>query len=434
MEKKKKNPWAWIPTLYFAEGLPYVAVMTIAVVMFKDMGMTNDKIALYTSWLYLPWVIKPIWSPIIDLIRTKRMWVVLMQALIAVAFAGIAFSIPTHFYVQASLAFFWLMAFSSATHDIAADGFYMLGLSEGDQSLFVGIRNTFYRLATIFGEGLLVMFVGFLTRGKIIPGWEGNVVVSWSACFFLMAAIFLFLTLYHAFVLPRPASDVSRDNITFRGLMRDFFKTFADFFRKNDILLALFFILTYRLGESQLVKITVPFLKDTLEVGGLSLPNEQIGMVKGTVGVIALLLGGIVGGICISRGGLKRWILPMALAINLPDLLYVLLAWLQPQNIWAVMGCVAAEQFGYGFGFTAFTLYLVYVARGAFKTAHYSIGTGLMALGMMLPGMVAGKIQMAMGYPRFFLFVCLCTIPGIVASLLVRRKLPAEFGKKTKDQ
>jgi PAT family beta-lactamase induction signal transducer AmpG len=427
---KKRNAWSWIPTLYFAQGLPYVAVMTIAVIMYKRLGLSNTDIALYTSWLYLPWVIKPLWSPFVDLIKTKRLWVVLMQSFIAVGFAGVAFFIPTTFYVQVTLAFFWLMAFSSATHDIAADGFYMLALSQGEQSFFVGIRNTFYRFATIFGQGILVMFAGLMEEGKIFPSVGGNIPLAWSLSFYLLAALFLILTLYHKFVLPRPVSDVSRESITPVGLLKDFFLTFGSFFKKKDLGLVFFFILTYRLGESQLVKIASPFLLDTPQAGGLELPTATVGMVYGTIGVIALLLGGIIGGIAVSRGGLKKWILPMALAINLPDLLYVFMAATMPQNVWVVIVSVAFEQLGYGFGFTAFMLYLIYVANGEHKTSHYAIGTGFMALGMMLPGMAAGAIQEALGYEKFFWFVCLCTLPGIFASILVSRKLPADYGKK----
>lgn len=431
VSSKRKNPWAWVPTLYFAEGLPYVAVMTLAVIMYKKLGLSNTDIALYTSWLYLPWVIKPLWSPFVDLIKTKRLWVTLMQSLVAIGFAGVAFFIPTQFWVKMTLAFFWVMAFSSATHDIAADGFYMLGLSEGEQSLFVGIRNTFYRFATIFGQGIMVMIAGFLESGKLLPGLvQGNISTAWSLCFYLLAVIFIILTVYHILVLPRPASDVSRDNITPLGLLKDFLGTFVSFFKKDKIGLALFFILTYRLGESQLVKIASPFLLDTPEAGGLSLATERVGLAYGTIGVIGLLLGGIIGGICISNGGLKRWIIPMALAINLPDLLYVLLAYTQTDNIYLIISCIAIEQLGYGFGFTAYTLYLVYIAQGLFKTAHFSIGTGLMALGMMVPGMFAGKLQEAVGYPSFFIIVCLFTIPGIIASILVNRSLPESFGKK----
>lgn len=426
----KRNAWAWIPTLYFAQGLPYVAVMTIAVIMYKRLGLSNTDIALYTSWLYLPWVIKPLWSPFVDLIKTKRLWVVLMQSFIAVGFAGVAFFIPTTFYVQVTLAFFWLMAFSSATHDIAADGFYMLALSQGEQSFFVGIRNTFYRFATIFGQGILVMFAGLMEEGKIFPSVGGNIPLAWSLSFYLLAALFMILTLYHKFVLPRPLSDVSRENVTPLGLLKDFFLTFGSFFKKKDLGLVFFFILTYRLGESQLVKIASPFLLDTPQTGGLELPTATVGMVYGTIGVIALLLGGIIGGIAVSRGGLKKWILPMALAINLPDLLYVFMAATLPQNVWVVIVSVAFEQLGYGFGFTAYMLYLIYVANGDHKTSHYAIGTGFMALGMMLPGMAAGAIQEALGYEKFFWFVCLCTLPGIFASFLVSRKLPADYGKK----
>lgn len=427
---KRKNAWAWIPTLYFAQGLPYVAVMTIAVIMYKRLGLSNTDIALYTSWLYLPWVIKPLWSPFVDLIKTKRLWIILMQSFVAVGFAGVAFFIPASFFVRATLAFFWLIAFSSATHDIAADGFYMLALKEGEQSFFVGIRNTFYRFATIFGQGILVMLAGWLEEGKILPSTAGNIPLAWSLSFYLLAAIFLALALYHKFILPRPASDKSRDNITPVGLLKDFFLTFGSFFKKKDLGLVFFFILTYRLGESQLVKIASPFLLDKGEAGGLALPTATVGMVYGTIGIISLLVGGIIGGIVVSRQGLKKWILPMALAINLPDLLYVYMASVLPQNIWLIIASVAMEQLGYGFGFTAFMLFLIYIANGEHKTSHYAIGTGFMALGMMLPGMAAGAIQEALGYQRFFWFVCLCTLPGIFASWMVSRKLPEDYGKK----
>lgn len=428
--KKHINPWAWIPTLYFAQGLPYVAVMTVAVIMYKNLGLSNTEIALYTSWLYLPWVIKPIWSPFVDLIKTKRLWIVLMQTFVAVGFAGVAFFIPTTFFVKFTLAFFWLLAFSSATHDIAADGYYMLALSSGEQSFFVGIRNTFYRFATIFGQGILVMFAGLMEEGKIFPSTAGNIPMAWSVTFFLMAGIFMALALYHQFILPRPASDVSRNNINAGHLMKDFVMTFVTFFRKKNVGLMFFFLLTYRLGESQLVKIAYPFLLDDRATGGLGLSTATVGMVSGTIGVIALLVGGILGGMVVSRDGLKKWIIPMAIAINAPDLLYVLLSALQVEQLWVVILSVAVEQLGYGFGFTAYMLYLIYVAEGEHKTAHYAIGTGFMAMGMMLPGMAAGWIQETIGYTSFFVWVCLMTLPGILASVLVSRRLDPSFGRK----
>lgn len=442
MEQKKRNPWAWIPSLYFAQGLPYVAVMTIAVIMYKNLGLSNTEIALYTSWLYLPWVIKPIWSPFVDIIKTKRWWVVTMQSLIAVGFAGIAFTIPTPFFVQATLACFWLLAFSSATHDIAADGFYMLGLDEGDQSVFVGIRNTFYRIATVFGQGVLVMFAGWLEVNgtEAFPGIcsfmekqgfeSGSIPIAWSITFFLIAAIFLGLALYHGFVLPKPAADVKRENVGIVELFKNFGMTFVTFFQKKNIGLILFFLLTYRLGESQLVKIASPFLLEARATGGLGVSTTMVGMIYGTIGVIALLIGGIVGGLLVSKDGFKKWILPMAIAINLPDLVYVYLAAYTPENVWLVIVSVAIEQLGYGFGFTAFMMYLIYVARGTHSTAHYAIGTGFMALGMMLPGMAAGAIQEWLGYTNFFIWVCVWTLPGIFAAWLVKNKLEPEFGKK----
>ena len=416
MKKGRTSPWAWVPSLYFAEGLPYVAVMTMAVILYKRLGMSNTDIALYTSWLYLPWTIKPLWSPLVDLLRTKRWWIVGMQSLIGAALAGIAFFIPTSFYVQATLACFWLMAFASATHDIAADGFYLLGLDERAQSLFVGIRNTFYRLATIFGQGVLVMMAGWMETA-----W-GDTALAWSLTFYLMAGLFLALTLYHGWILPRPSTDTrSTGKGGWRQVTRDYVDTFTGFFRKEHLGLILFFLLTYRLGEAQLAKIAVPFLLDDPAQGGLGLSTAAVGMAYGTIGVVALLLGGILGGWMASRRGPARLLLPMALAINLPDLLYVYLAVATPSHLGIVTACVAVEQLGYGFGFTAYTLFLIHiVAQGQRRTAYYAIGTAFMALGMMLPGMPAGWLQAQMGYTGFFLWTCLCTLPGIVAALRVK--------------
>lgn len=428
--KKRRNPWAWIPTLYFAEGLPYVAVMTIAVVMYKNLGLSNAEIAFYTSWLYLPWIIKPLWSPFVDLIKTKRTWIIAMQGLCGAAFAGIALTLPTSFFLQGTLALFWLLAFSSATHDIAADGFYMLGLSTGDQSLFVGLRNTFYRMATIFGQGVLVMLAGWLSEGYIFSSVEGNIPLSWSLVFYFMAAVFIAISLYHKVFLPYPDADVKRPDLSAEHLAKGLVDMIISFFQKKHIALSVFFILTYRLGESQLVKIASPFLLDPLEKGGLGISTATLGMVYGTVGVVALLVGGIIGGWLVSRYGLYRCLMPMVLAINLPDLLYVYLAAVQPDSVWLITACIAVEQLGYGIGFAGYMLYLIYIAQGEYKTAHYSIITGLMALGMMLPGMPAGKIQEFLQYTDFFIWTCVCTIPGILAAWLVRQYIDPSFGKK----
>ena len=419
---KKDSPWAWIPTLYFAQGLPYVAVMTISVIMYKRLDISNAELAFYTGWLNLPWVIKPLWSPFIDLIKTKRWWTTIMQLFIGAGLAGIAFTVPTEHFFQLTLAIFWLMAFSSATHDIAADGFYMLGLDSHQQALFVGIRSTFYRIATIAGQGLLIMLAGYLERTT------GNIPYAWSITFMVLAGLFLALWLYHQVVLPRPDSDRPAREVSANTLMKEFFATFASFFQKKQAVIAILFMLLYRLPEAQLAKMCIPFLVDPVSEGGLGLTTEQIGFVQGTVGIIGLTLGGILGGIVVSRGGLKRWLWPMVWAISLPDIVYVYLSYIQPESLLLVNLCVFIEQFGYGFGFTAYMLYLIYFADGEHKTAHYAICTAFMALGMMIPGMAAGWLQEVMGYQLFFIWIIVCTLATFGVTALL--KIDPEFGKK----
>lgn len=419
---KQKSPWAWVPTLYFAEGVPYVAVMTISVIIYKRLGLSNTDITLYTSWLYLPWVIKPLWSPFVDMLRTKRWWIITMQILIAAALAGIAFTIPGPFWLQGSLAFFWLMAFSSATHDIAADGFYMLGLNQHQQAYFVGIRSTFYRIATIFSSGLLVGLAGalqVLTR---------SIQYSWSLVFYLVAGLFIALWLYHNWALPRPAEDGEKTQKTARDIIREFWLTLVTFFHKPQMWVGICFMLFYRMPEGLLSKVSALFLVDSTKNGGLGLSDGEFGLVQGTVGVIGLTLGGILGGICASRDGLKRWLWPMVMAITIPDIVYVYLSCALPTDLIVINICIFLEQFGYGFGFSAYMLYLIYYSQGEHKTAHYAICTAFMALSMMIPGLFAGALQESVGYQGFFLIVILsCLITYLVSSLL---KIDPEFGKK----
>ena len=615
---KSKSPWAWVPSLYLAEGLPYVAVMTISVIMYKRLGVSNTDIALYTSWLYLPWVIKPFWSPFVDMLKTKRWWIVIMQLIIGAAFGGIALTIPVPFFFQATLAFFWLLAFSSATHDIAADGFYMLGLDTNQQAKFVGIRSTFYRIATVFGQGILIILAGFLesstgreplnitvdadpkyhqevlhldpythpgeqagelmfimdresvqintktihkdsakafldklkelnhqngfvikedeggTAGEKKQGWwtssvsqplgnwikntfgepspdtddkmtgnigyaaislskkpeagvqvvlntsmqrgdasisleegerfvfnesnwnkpayivfkldpklqeassayysglSGNIPMAWSITFFVLAGLFIAFSFYHRFSLPRPASDKSQGQTSASNIVKEFLTTFATFFKKPQVLAGIFFMLTFRFSEAQLLKLINPFLLDSRDLGGLGLTTGEVGLVYGTIGIIGLTLGGIIGGFMAARGGLKKWLWPMTLSMLLTILTFVYLGYFQPESLLVINICVFVEQFGYGFGFTAYMLYLIYYSQGEHKTAHYAICTGFMALGMMVPGMFAGWLQELLGYERFFVWVMICSIIPIIAVSLL--KIDSSFGKAQKEE
>lgn len=624
----KRNPWAWIPTLYFAQGLPYVAVMTISVIMYKRLGISNTDIALYTGWLYLPWVIKPFWSPFVDILKTKRWWTLTMQWIIAFALAGIAFTIPTSLFFQLTLAIFWLVGFTSATHDIAADGFYMLALTEHEQSLYVGIRSTFYRVATVAGQGLLVIVAGlietntgleplrltvnadpqvewsspdmtaiysteadlegelqFITPAnsltfatktpetvlvnqagseveipfrayaalmrdsvkhenerngfvaaeakvastntksdnstgaftewvkntfgeerepfaernnnftvvglrlnkKPAPGehiilnvthksgdqsikleqaalstrfdfseanWDktawlyyeadhklsspttarfegasGNIPMAWLVVFAVLSAFFFLVAAYHSWALPRPATDGQNESgTTASGIIREFFDTFKSFFKKEQVWIAVAFMLLYRLPEAQLVKLINPFLLDPIDKGGLGLTTGQVGIVYGTVGIIGLTIGGIIGGLVAAKGGLKKWLWPMAWSMSLTCLTFVYLSYATEPSLLTVNICVFIEQFGYGFGFTAYMLYLIYFSEGKHKTAHYAICTGFMALGMMIPGMAAGWLQETIGYRHFFIWTMICCAAtiGICAFL----KIDPSFGRK----
>ena len=417
-----RSPWLWIPTLYMAEGLPNVLVASVSVVLYKNLGVSNAAITFYTGWLYLPWVIKPLWSPVVDLLKTRRQWIWAMQLLLGAGLAGVALTIPAPHFFQLTLAFFWLLSFSSATHDIAADGFYMLATTEHEQSFFVGIRSMFYRVATIIAQGGLVILAGKIYRHS------GDYSSAWSMAFALVAGIYLCFGIYHWFILPRPAVDQPRSAASSQDFLAEFFKTFGTFFQKPKIIVLLLFLLLYRLGEAQLVKMVQPFLLDPRAAGGLGLTNEQLGLIYGTVGVVVFISGALLGGFVVARHGLKFWLWPMLLAIHLPDAVFIWLAYAQPDNLFAIGAGVAVEQFGYGFGFTAFMLYMIYIARGEHRTAHYAICTGFMALGMMLPGMWSGWLQEHLGYPHFFVWVILATIPSFIVALFL--PLEAEFGKR----
>lgn len=421
MTEQAHDPWAWVPSISFSQAVPYVAVMMLSTVMYKNLGISNTDLAFYTAWLYLPWVIKPLWSPIVELFGTKRRWIVLLQLLTGASLAAVALTLHLPQFFALSLALLWLIAFSSATHDIASDGYYMLGLpTQRQQAAFVGVRSAFYKLAMIAGQGGLVYLAGQLTLSS------GDPAHGWSMVFGLMSVLFLLLCAYHQIILPRPASD--RKVAAGGALWDGFVATFRSFFRKPGIKATLGFLLLYRLGEAQLLKMAAPFLLDPRAQGGLGLTTSEFGLVYGTIGVCALVLGGLAGGVVISRFGLKRSLWPMVFIMHVPDLVFVYLATALPTSTVLISACLAVEQFGYGFGFSAFMLYMILVADGEHKTAHYAICTGFMALGMMLPGMVSGWIQQHLGYQNFFIWACISTLPAFAMTALVR--IPAEFGRK----
>ena len=436
---KRISPWAWVPTLYFAQGIPYFIVNNISVLMFAKMGVPNGEMALFTSLLYLPLTIKPFWSPFIDIIKTKRWWIISMQILMSIAFILLTLSIPkpdeatiaagttpiSMFTI--TLVLFIITAFASATHDIAADGFYMLALRQSDQAAFVGIRSTFYRLASIFGQGVLVAIAGAIElRYKDIP-------LSWTITMLVTAVMFSLVTFYHLFAIPKPTSDKSvltPGTASAKAIFQEFGRTFATYFTKPGVWLAIAFMLLYRLPEAFLIKMCMPFLVASKEAGGLELSTAEVGIVYGTIGVIFLTVGGILGGLFASRIGLKKSIWWMAGCMTLPCLTFVYLAIGQPDNLFAISTAIAIEQFGYGFGFTAYMLYMMYFSEGEFKTSHYAICTAFMALSMMIPGMFAGYLQEAVGYVNFFWIVILCCAATIVVTVFADRKIDPTYGKK----
>jgi PAT family beta-lactamase induction signal transducer AmpG len=418
----KNNPWYWVPPLYLTEGIPYVLIITVSVIMYKNLGVSNSDIGLYTSFLYLPWVIKPFWSPMVDLYATKRKWFLWMQLILSLAFLGVGLSLPTSQFFVISLAFFWLASFASATNDIASDGFYLLALKEDQQSFFIGVRSTFYRIAMVTGQGLFVIVAGYLEIRF------GDNAKAWSLTMVMIAGLMFILTLINLWTTPnveKAKGYIKQESLTF-------WKVFESFFSKKEVWIALAFILLYRLGESQLVKMASPFLLDARESGGLNLSTSEVGLIYGTFGIIALSLGGIIGGIVISKDGLGKWMLPMILALNVPNLFYYFLAYFQPESAFYAGAVVVIEQLGYGFGFAAFMMYLIYVSEGPAKTSHYAIATGFMALGMMIPGMISGFIQEWLGYEGFFLWVVAAAIPGVLMVKYV--KYPYEYGKKKAQQ
>ena len=435
---KNISPWVWVPTLYFAQGIPYFIVNNISVMMFAKMGVPNGQMALFTSLLYLPWAIKPFWSPFVDIIRTKRWWTIMMQIVMSAAFVLLTLSMPhpepemiasgqtpiSMFTI--TLLLFAITAFASATHDIAADGFYMLALTQKNQAAFVGIRSTFYRLSSIFGQGVLVYIAGLIETNT------GNIPMSWQITLLVTAVLFCGVTLYHTFFIPRPEVEKKPEGekSSAKAIMQEFGRTFVTYFTKPGLILAILFMLLYRLPEAFLIKMCTPFLVASREVGGLGLSTENVGLAYGTIGVLFLTIGGILGGLYASKVGLKKSLWWMAAGMTLPCLTFVYLAECLPTNIALISIAIAIEQFGYGFGFTAYMLYMIYFSEGEFKTSHYAICTAFMAFSMMIPGMFAGYLQEMMGYALFFWMVIACCVATVIITYFADRKIDPNYGLK----
>ena len=413
MSNKQLSPWWWVPTLYFAEGIPYFIVNVISVTMFKRLGMPNGDLAMYTSLLYLPWVVKPLWSPFVDVIRTKRWWILLMQLLCTAGFAALALSVSPDVFGW-SLVIFYVIAFASATHDIAADGFYMIALGQKQQATFVGIRSTFYRIASVFGQGVIVVLAGVLEERL------GAIPRAWSITLLASAVLFGLITLWHSRFLPKAEDDSPAKSAN--DVMKEFGQAWVTFFKKPGVWLAIVFMLLYRLPEAFSVKMLTPFLLDPTDAGGLGLSTAQSGLVYGTVGVVALTVGGILGGLFAARHGLRKSMWPMSMALALPCAAYLILALVQPSALWSIYLLVALDQFGYGFGFTAYMLYMMQFSEGEFKTSHYAICTAFMALSMMIPGLFAGWMQEALGYVGFFIVVMICCLATVSVTFFARRR------------
>ena len=436
---RRQSPWWWVPTLYFAEGVPYFVVNNISVMMFTKMGVPNGDMSFFTTLLYFPWFLKGIWSPIVDVVKTKRWWIISMQALLTAMMILLTLTLPhpepdvvasgstpiSMFTV--TLVLFIIAAFASATHDIAADGYYMLAHSPSSQAAFIGIRSVFYRVASVFGQGVLVYIAGTIEKSS------NDIPFSWQITLGVSAVIFFVVTLYHTFALPRSKDDkprIDQATSTAKDNLRELGNSFLTFIKKPGVLLAIAFMLLYRLPEGFLIKLCQPFLVHPVSEGGLGLATDLVGTVYGVFGVIALLLGGILGGIYSSRVGLKKSLWVMAACMTLPCLTFVYLAIAQPSNVVIITIALCIEQFGYGFGFTAYMLYMMYFSEGEFKTSHYAICTAFMALSMMLPGFVAGYIQEAIGYVNFFWMVMICCFATLAVTYFVDKKIDPNYGRK----
>ncbi len=408
---RQNPPFAWVPTLYFAEGVPFFAISLIAGILYKRLGLGNDVIALYTKLLLLPWSLKPLWSPLLEMFKTKKYFVVLLQLVGGVSLCLIGLCLPLAGYFLYTLVLFGVVAFCSSTHDIAADGLYIASLSPKEQAAYAGWQSGFYSVARLFSQGGLIILAGYLESRTDVPH-------AWMAIFASMGVILMLLGLYHARVLP--TGGVARHSGSLREIRATFWDVLLSFLKKPNIYLLLLFILLYRVGEGQVVTIGPLFLVDKRAAGGLGLSMDLFGTIYGTFGTLAFLAGTMLGGYFTSWLGLRRAILPLICAMNFPNVAYVYLSMARPTSHVAIASAMSVEMFGYGFGFVGVMLLMMQeIAPGKYQTAHYAFANSLMNLGLMIPGAVSGKIQMALGYQKFFVWVLLSSIPAIVLARFI---------------
>lgn len=406
---RRLSPWIWIPTLYFAEGIPNSIVSDASKVMYTDFGLTVEMLGVVTGLMYWAWVVKPLWSPLVDLVKSKRWWIVLTEVLLAASFLGLSVAIQSPNWMLWTQVCFWCLAVISATQDIAADGYYMLALDESNQAGYTGIRSTFYRLSMLFSKGALVWLAGYFAASS-------DKFSGWSKMFMVPGAFYLAAAAYHFVVLPRPVADQPRPSVGMSEFFKGYFHTFARFFARPGVLKAIVFIMLFRVAEVQVLGQVAPFLKGTLEAGGLGLTTKQFGFAYGTCGVLGIICGGVLAGKLVARSGLRMWYWLMIFIMHVPNLAFLYLAFTQNTNVNVISLCLFIEQFGYGFGFTVFMLYLMYFTRGELQTSHYAIATGFMAAGVMLPQMLAGFVAKALGFKLYFGYIAICTLPSFAVA------------------
>ena len=411
-DNKSINPICWVPTVYFAMGLPFVALSMVSVLMFSDMGVSNAQIAFWTSLIMLPWTLKPLWSPFLEMFKTKKYFVVATQMVTGVAFGLVALSLPLPDFFCYAIAFMGVIAFSGATHDIAGDGVYLTELNATMQAKYIGWQGAFYNLAKILTNGGLVYLAGSL-KDSI------SIVHAWMVIMGICAAIMVVLSLYHVRMLPSGGA-ASGDVRTVKDAMHMLWEVIRTFFQKKYIVWYICFIILYRFAEGYAMKIVPLFLKAGIDQGGLGLPVQEIGIIYGTFGAAAFVLGSILAGYYISALGLRKTLFSLCCVFNIPFVVYLLLAIYQPSNVWVIGSAIVFEYFGYGFGFIGLTLFMMQqVAPGKHQMAHYAFASGIMNLGVMIPGMMSGYLSDWLGYRNFFIWVLVATIPAFLVTWFV---------------